>query len=287
MVRLLIADDEEIIRGGLLSIAWGEIGVEVVATVDTGYDALEVLQGELIDVLLTDIRMPGVDGLGLARFICERELCTKVILLSGYSDFEYAQSAIKFGVMRYLLKPSKPDEIVDAVREASSQVDKRRAADLRLRLLEAELGRRQLVMGRDGLILGEIRHSSIADGILDYIRENYASPISLSSMSDQLNFSTIYLSKVIKKSTGYTFLEVVNALRIHTAAPQVREGARTLEEISQDVGINGARYFCQLFKKYYAVAPSAYKRAPCLPVDQRLACLVQSLQSRPPRADEA
>jgi len=279
MVRLLIADDEEIIRSGLLSIAWGDIGVEVVAVVDNGYDALEMLQSELIDVLLTDIRMPGMDGLELARFVCDRELCTKVILLSGFGDFEYARNGIKYNVMRYLLKPSKPEEIIDAVREASAHVDKRREADLRLRLLEAELGKRQLVMGRNGLVLGEIKHSSIADSILHYVRENYASPISLSSMSDKLNFSTIYLSKVLKKATGYTFLEVVNALRIHTAAAQVREGTRTLEEISLDVGINGARYFCQLFKKYYAMTPSAYKRTPCLPVDERLAYFIQSMQN--------
>ena len=72
---------------------------------------------------------------------------------------------------------------------------------------------------------------------------------------------------------------MVNALRIHTAAAQMREGTRTLEEISQDVGINGARYFCQLFKKYYAMTPSAYKRTPCLPVDGRLAYLIESMQN--------
>jgi two-component system, response regulator YesN len=285
MVQLLIADDEEIIRSGLLSIGWGDIGVEV-AAVDNGYDALEMLQSELIDVLLTDIRMPGMDGLELARFVFDHELCTKVILLSGYGDFEYARNGIRYNVMRYLLKPSKPEEIIEAVKEASAQVGKRRDADLRLRLLEAELGKRQLVMGREGLVLGEIKHSSIADSIMNYIRESYANPISLSSMSDKLNFSTIYLSKVLKKATGYTFLEVVNALRIHTAAAQVREGTRTLEEISQDVGINGARYFCQLFKKYYAITPSAYKRTPCLPVDERLACLIQSMQDPMRKTDE-
>jgi two-component system response regulator YesN len=286
MVRLLIADDEEIIRSGLLSIGWEDLGVQVAADVDNGYDALEILQGDLIDVLLTDIRMPGIDGLELARFVFDHELCTKVIFLSGYGDFEYARNGIKYNVMRYILKPSKPEEIIDAVKEASAQVDKRREADLRLRLLEAELGKRQLVMDGGGLVLGEIKHSSIVDCIFKYILENYANPISLSSMSDELNFSSIYLSKVLKKATGYTFLEVVNAVRIHTAAVQMREGTRTLEEISEGVGINGARYLCQLFKKYYAMTPSAYKKAPCLPVDTKLAYLVQSIQGSKRETDD-
>jgi two-component system response regulator YesN len=278
MVRLLIADDEEIIRSGLLSIGWEGLGVQVVADVDNGYEALEILQSEIIDVLLTDIRMPGLDGLELARFISERELCTKVIFLSGYSDFEYARQGIQYNVMRYVLKPSRPDEIIDAVKEASAQVDRQREADMRLRLLEAELGKRQLVVDQGGFVLGEIRHSSIVGCIFKYILENYANPISLSSMSDSLNFSTIYLSRVLKKATGYTFLEVVNAIRIHTAVVEVREGRRTLEDISEGVGIHGARYFCQLFKKYYGVTPSAYKKTHCLPADTKLACLVQSIQ---------
>ena len=102
MVNLLIADDEDIIRRGLLSINWEKIGVKVVADVDNGLDALEILQSEIIDVILTDIRMPGMDGLGLARFIYEQELCAKVILLSGYSDFDYARTGIQYNVLEYI-----------------------------------------------------------------------------------------------------------------------------------------------------------------------------------------
>ena len=286
MIKLLIADDEDMIRRGLLTIGWKDIGIHVVAVVDNGLDAIEILQSDIIDILLTDIRMPGIDGLEIARFVYEQELCTEVILLSGYNDFEYARSGIKYNVMRYILKPSSPEEIINAVKQACKQVDKRREADMRMRLLEAELGKRQLVMDNDGIVLGEIEHSSIVDNFFEYTAKNYTKPISLSALSDELHFSTIYISKVIKKTTGYTFLDIVNAMRIHNAASKLREGKCTLDDISKSVCINGARYFCQIFKKYYGVTPSSYRKAPCMPLDTKLAYLVQSIHDIHYEADD-
>lgn len=278
MVNLLIADDEDIIRHGLLSIEWEKIGVNIVADVDNGLEAVEILQSEIIDIVLTDIRMPGMDGLELARFINEQKLCAEVILISGYSDFEYARRGIQYNVMEYILKPSSPDEIINAVEKACKQVDKRREADMRLRLLEAELGKRQLIMDNGGIILGELEYSSVMQQIFDYIRENFTKPISLSSLSAELHFSSIYLSKVIKKSTGYTFLNIVNAMRINYAASLLRNTINSLTSICESVCINDPRYFSQVFKKYYGVTPSAYKKEPCMPIDTKLGYLVQSMR---------
>jgi len=277
MVNLLIADDEAIIRQGLLSIKWVDIGVYVVAAVDNGLEAIEILQSEIVNVVLTDIRMPGLDGIGLARFIFEQGLCAEVILLSGYSDFEYARSGIKYNVLDYILKPSNPDEILEAVKRACRQVDKRQEADMRLKLLEAELGKRQLVMDNDSIILGEFEHSSIASQILKYIASNYTRSISLSSLSEELHFSTIYLSKVIKKATGYTFLEVVNAMRVQNAAEKLRSGTLSFSSVCESVCINDPRYFSQVFKKYFGMTPSAYRKEPGMPVDTKLAYLVKTV----------
>jgi YesN/AraC family two-component response regulator len=277
---LLIADDEEIIRNGLLSIKWEELDVHVVGAVSNGFDAMEILQGDIIDILLTDIRMPGIDGLELAQFVHKYELCTRVILLSGYSDFEYARKGIKYNVVQYILKPSKPEEIIGAVKLASGQVETRRQADMRLRLLEAELGKRQLVMDDGGFILGEIRHSSIVDKIIDYIAGNFRRQISLSSMSLNLSFSTIYLSRVIKNATGFTFLEVVNAMRLDAVAAELREGSLSLEDIGESVSIHGPRYLSQIFRKYYGKSPSEYKKEPSLPVDRKLSYLVKTIHGK-------
>ncbi|HOA27569.1 MAG TPA: hypothetical protein PKG51_08665, partial [Arachnia sp.] len=102
------------------------------------------------------------------------------------------------------------DEILAAVRKAGEEVAATKSTNLRLRLLEAELGRRQLVMDDAGIILGEVSHQGVADQVLRYIVDNQASHITLTSLSRDLSFSSIYLSRVIKKATGYTFLELLN-----------------------------------------------------------------------------
>lgn len=277
MINLLIADDEHIIRHGLLSIGWESIGVRVVGSVDNGLEAVELLQSEMVDIILTDIRMPGMDGLAVAKFAHENKLSAAVILLSGYSDFDYARKGIQYNVREYLLKPSDPKEIIDAVCRVCEEVNERRKADMRLKLLEAELGKRQLVLDDDDIILGEMEHSATSKQILRYIAENYTTPISLTSLSSELHFSTIYLSKLIKKATGYTFLDIVNAMRISDAASKLRNNGYRLTEIGESVCIGDARYFSQVFKKYYGKTPSSYKKEPCMPIDTRLAYLIQAI----------
>ena len=106
MYRLIIADDEELIRTGLFCrIDWKSMGFDVVAMMEDGSDVLAFLEKERIDVLLTDICMYQVTGLEVARVVQEKYPWVKVVLLSGYREFEYAREAIRCGVYEYLLKP--------------------------------------------------------------------------------------------------------------------------------------------------------------------------------------
>ncbi len=280
MISLCIADDEPVIRQGLVSLPWESVGVRLVAEVGNGLDAAEVLQTEVIDVVLADIRMPGLDGIELSRLIVQEGLSTSVVLLSGYGDFELAQEAITYSVASYLLKPANPEEILAAVKKAGEQVAKTKSADLRLRLLEAELRRRQLVMDDAGIVLGEVSHQGVADQVLRYIVDKNASHITLTSMSRDLSFSSIYLSRVIKKATGYTFLELLNGLRVQEAARLLRETPESFVRITERVGAADSRYFGRVFKRAYGVAPSAYRREPTTPLDSKLAFTLTSLRNR-------
>jgi two-component system response regulator YesN len=274
----LVADDEQIILNGLCSLDWRSIGVSVVGSVDNGLEAIEIIQSEMVDIILTDIRMSGLDGIAIAKFVCEHEIGTGVILLSGYSDFNYAREGIRYNVMEYLLKPSDPKEIFAAVQRVGGQIEKRRNTDRRLKYLEAELGKQQLVRNKDDIILGEIEHSETAKRILNYIAHNYKKPISLSSLSSEIYYSSIYLSKVIKKTTGYTFLDIVNGMRIYEAAEQLSANSDKLSVIAENAAIADERYFSQVFKKYYGKTPSAYKKDPCMPLDIKLFSLLKSIQ---------
>ena len=112
MYSLLVVDDEELIRRGLkYSIKWETMGFMITGEAVDGEDALQKLAENHFDVILTDIRMPGVDGLELIKNIRERFPAIKIVIISGYSDFEYAVSALKMKVDDYILKPIKKENI--------------------------------------------------------------------------------------------------------------------------------------------------------------------------------
>lgn len=102
---LMIVDDEDEIRQGLCSFGYGALGIRAAAACENGLFALQALEQEPVDIMVTDIRMPLMDGLELAEKVASRFPHTKIIILSGYDDFEYAKACMKYGALDYLLKP--------------------------------------------------------------------------------------------------------------------------------------------------------------------------------------
>lgn len=123
MTRILLVDDERMIRKAIAkSIDWQKHGVQIVADVANGEEALLVMGKEVIDIVITDIRMPVMDGLKLSEAIKEQYPKTRVIILSGYDDFEYARTAIKQGVQDYLLKPVSEEELIPSIRRLEKEI---------------------------------------------------------------------------------------------------------------------------------------------------------------------
>jgi two-component system, response regulator YesN len=117
LIKLVIVDDEKMIREGLAStMPWNDMGVEVVGTAGNGLTALEIIKDKKPHIVLTDIRMPKMDGLQLLKTISEENLKIKVVMLSGYDEFSYAQQAIKYGASDYILKPINAEELEKLIR---------------------------------------------------------------------------------------------------------------------------------------------------------------------------
>ena len=116
MLKMVIADDERIIRETIANkIDWKKYDIEIIGLCSNGIEALDIIIDESPDIVLTDIRMPGLSGLELIKRISETSLTTQFIILSGYNEFEYAKAAMKYGVKQYLLKPCNEKEIIDSV----------------------------------------------------------------------------------------------------------------------------------------------------------------------------
>src|SRR5690606_25185042 len=124
MYQLLLVDDEHSIVDSLsLTISWGKVGVTNIFKAYSAYEALDILKKNSIDIVITDIRMPGMSGIELIEEINKNWKHIKCVLLSGFDDFSYAQQAIKFGASDYLLKPVKDEELMNTVKQQVKSLD--------------------------------------------------------------------------------------------------------------------------------------------------------------------
>lgn len=127
MLKLLIVDDEPVICNTIASaIDWNSLGIRLIGTCFDGVEAYHTILDEIPDIVMTDIRMPGISGLDLVERIYRTDLNVHFIILSGYGEFEYAKRAMKCGVRHYLLKPCDPDQIrenmIDIIKECQKDL---------------------------------------------------------------------------------------------------------------------------------------------------------------------
>lgn len=125
MYKIMIVDDEEEIRLGIIKrMNWESFGFVVVGDAENGQEALEKAEKLEPDVIMTDIRMPFMDGLELGNRLAEILPSTKIIVFSGYDDFEYAKQAIKINVIEYLLKPINSAQLTEVLKKLKIRLDK-------------------------------------------------------------------------------------------------------------------------------------------------------------------
>ena len=281
MIRMVIADDELLIRQGLQSISWSDYGIELAGAAANGIEALEMVRSVMPSILLTDIRMPGMDGLKLIRAAKEIVPDIKSILLTGYQDFSYAQTAIHLRAIDYILKPSDPKEIIEVVLKAKKQIEKEEQEKLErenflrqiscmqdivrnavmVRKLDAaqDIGRNGSGTETDTDCSPYPVRSAVIRQVLDYISQNYMNDITLLSVAQHVYMNHIYLSRLIKKETGENFLEILTRIRLQKACELLGDPELKTYEVAEMVGIKDAGYFSQVFRKYFGMTPSEYR----------------------------
>jgi len=260
MYKVVLADDEQLIRRGLMNLDWEANDMEIVVVAKNGIEVQEVIDSQTFDLLITDIKMPGMNGLELARNLAETNHSAKTILLSGYGEFDYAQKAIAIGVYDYILKPSTPEEIIDCAKKACEAIAAERSHHNEVEEMKDKLDSYEELVGTKQIIDGPDDNTDIRE-ILKYIYVNYDQPLTLSVLAADFHFSSVYLSYYIKKYTEHTFLEILTAVRMFHAAKLLKETKLKNAEIGNRIGIQDERYFGQVFKKTYGMTPYEYRKS--------------------------
>lgn len=163
MTKVVIVDDEFYFRQYLKScIDWEGMGCHIAGEASDGEEGLLLVEREEPDMVILDINMPIIDGIEFSKLIYERKLETRIIILSGHSEFQYAQKAMKYGVKSYLLKPLNEEELCHAIREISKEVEALRSYQVKLSSLEKQVKRNQPLL--EEKILNDLIRGVISAG---------------------------------------------------------------------------------------------------------------------------
>lgn len=234
MFTILIAEDEANTRrllGGLITRLRPDC--RVILACD-GRDALRQIEQTHVDLVLTDIRMPELDGIGLAKILYESRFRGKVGIISAYDTFAYAQQAIRYQVFAYLLKPIDATALAEVLDKAREDI-----RDPEEGVVMAEADRYQLCLA--------------------YLEEHCAEDLSLSEVAEYFCLSPSYFSSWFREHSGETFVRYLNSLRIRRAREMLRAGSLNIGQIAEAVGFRDTGYFIKVFRQATNVTPAQFR----------------------------
>lgn len=243
MYEVFLADDEIWVQIGLKKlIEKSEQPFRVIGEASNGVTTLEAVEEKKPDVLFTDIRMPGLGGIELLKKIREKNLDIKVVIISGYAEFEYAQKAVQMSAFDYLLKPVQQEKLDDVLRRLQNVFRKERGE---LEEIQEEL---------------EPVNPTVIKKIIGEIQEHYTENITLSDIAEQYGFSVGYVSALLKAELGLSFSEYLTQKRIQKSKELLADYSLSIDTVAEKSGYNDYFYFTKVFKKNVGISPSKYRK---------------------------
>lgn len=246
MKTIVIIEDEFRIREGIAKLIMRlDSNFSVKGEAEDGLEGLRLIQDLQPDVAITDIRMPKIDGLEMIAQAKKVSPDTVFVILSGYADFSYAQTAMRLGVQEYLLKPATISDVrsllerLDSKEEVSDQSDS------------------------EGVCLPDTGdRSPVVEKAIDILNKDYARPIRLESVADRLKITPQYLSNMFTRETGMTFSSYLRKIRMGKAKELLKEGNMKIYEVAVAVGYPDQKYFSRVFHEYTGRSARDYYHNP-------------------------
>ena len=215
MKKIVIVEDEFRTRQGLGHlINKVDLGCRVIGEAENGYEGLKMIRDLEPDIVITDIRMPKMDGLEMIEKVQAMGIECVFAILSGYADFEYARQGLRLGVKEYLLKPATISDVKELLRKLSEEGKERE---------------------EDGQTA---EYSPAVKEMVSVIEENYGMRLGLDGFSDRFRLTPEYLSNLFAKETGMTFSNYLKKVRIEKAKELI---------LNTDMKIYEVAYSCLLY----------------------------------------
>ena len=245
MYKVVIVDDEHIIVEGLSrGIDWAKYNCEVVGTAGSGEEGMELIRKLSPDILFTDICMGEMDGLTMVAGIRSEFPNLQVTILTGYRDFEYAQRAIRLGASRFLLKPSKMEELNEAIGGMTAKLD---------------LIKPGTPVSEGDEETDAAASSYVVTRALNYMEKNYKEKLRLVDVAEKCFVSQWHLSKLLNKYEGIGFSDALNKIRVKKAEELLLDPTLRVSDIAEMVGFIDMAHFSRVFKKWAGCSANEYR----------------------------
>lgn len=243
MYKVLIMDDIALVRDAVRILGqWDVFDISEIYEAENAREGLSMIQAHHPDIIITDIKMPVMDGIAFMQYMETEHVHGKIIVISGFSDFSYMRAAIQSGVVDYILKPIDSQDLNNAISAAIAQLE-------------------QAALYKQEKSSPAMEHSSnsVVQDIKLFIDKNYKKDISLSDLADTFYVSKEHLSRLFKKETGQNLFSYIMDLKLNEAKRLLVETNRTLDDIAFSLGFSNGNYFSKVFKKNISVSPSSYR----------------------------
>ncbi|MCD3218097.1 response regulator [Clostridium botulinum C] len=234
MFKLLIVDDERLERKSLKIMINDMNDSFIIKEAINGKDAIDIYHKFDPDIILLDIKMPGLNGLQVAEIIKKHNNDKKIIMITAYDDFYMIKNALVLGLNNYLLKPVNQDELKKELKKITNNLNERTNKNIS-------------------------PFSVIKTGI-DYIYDHYKEDITLEDIANICSISPCYFSRLFKKELGVNFITYINKMRIDEAKKILINSNETINNISLKMGFDNCGYFIKVFKKIIGVTPKKYRQ---------------------------
>lgn len=271
LLKILLVDDEvKIVEGLKQMIDWRGCGYEVCGQARNGSEGLEEARRLQPQLIITDIRMPHMDGLEMIRCWQAENPAASFMILSGYSDFAYARQAMQYGVRHYVLKPVEETEIERGLRELAVDIHTQQAYAEELQELreQSDAYQRVRVHLQEAAVDEQRLRSPLSDQerfdlvhrIRAYIDLHAHEPLTLVQVAERFFVHPHYLSQLFHKKTGMPFLQYLTSKRIEQAKGLLHNSELKIYEVARRVGYEDAKYFSKLFERNTGIKPTAYRQ---------------------------